>query len=934
MKTNHLLIAFAILFGCQGLWAATSPKREFRATWLATVQNIDWPGPKTTNATAQKAELTTYFDQCVAGGLNACCFQVRSLCDALYRSSYEPWGACLTGTRGKDPGYDPLAFAIEEAHKRGLELHVWVNPFRVTSAGSISTSDKVYQNCKDYIIKYNNGSFSGQILDPGNPNARAYVIKVLMEIINNYDVDGILMDDYFYPYGGTTDEDAVSKAAYKPASMDDGDWRRENVNKTIRALYDSIQAVKPWVRFGMGPFGIWTMQSAVAQKYGISLPQGIVGLDDYDVQACNPVEWVKGGYVDYIAPQLYWSSQIAAQSYSVLNQWWAQDVCQHFSAQLPGKQRVDFFASQAAYHAYDGYRGYDDGVVEIQRQIDFNRQYTPDAPGSVFYNTNSYVRMYAQLHASHFAMQALPPAMDWKAKTVLPAPTNLTLSGNTLTWSHPSAQRFTVYAFPKSVAPAAALSSAQYLLGVVYGNSYDLSAISNLTDYTLAVCAYDRYGVEYEPATYTTGQPDITWVLNGGTVSVPVPTNAELWEAFKPYYNTYYSLSRFDQPIDKVSTFAADYMQDIMTNTASEYKWLGDYVAAVATAQGYTLDSESAWRWAVHAFFNCSPANSLAVNAPDFTTAGQPSAWGNAYQLAHGGAVLPSSVSETYTLPTPTKEGTSFLGWYDNPKFSGTPIVSIPAGFHGTLYARFADTPIATDDIVWILNGGVVSTPIPTNAELWELFMPYYNTYYAGRKYIPRTSQSIDKVSGFCYPYGEEIMTDAASEYKWLGDYINTVATAQGYTLNSESAWRWALHAFFNCSPANSLAVNAPDFTVAGQPKEWGKTFQNANPFILPTSVDTEYTLPTPIKTGSIFLGWYDNSLFSGSPVTSIPAGWVGSLYAKWNDIPTDADALPIESSLTRIFDTMGRFIGTDIEQLPHGLFIVVQGNKVTKIIR
>ncbi len=696
MKTKHLLAAIAILLSCHCLNAATAPKREFRATWLATVSNIDWPLTKN-NAAAQQAELTTYLDQCAAGGLNACCFQVRSLCDALYKSSYEPWAVCLTGTRGKDPGYDPLAFAIEEAHKRGLELHVWVNPFRITSAGSIPSSDKVYQNCKDYILKYDNGSFSGQILDPGNPNARAYVIKVLMEIINNYDVDGIIMDDYFYPYGGTTDEDAVSKAAYKPAGMTDGDWRRDNVDKTIKALYDAIQASKPWVRFGMGPFGIWTMQSAVAQKYGISLPEGIVGLDDYEVQACNTVEWVKGGYVDYIAPQLYWSSQLAAQSYSVLNKWWAQDVCEHFSSQLPGNQRVDFYSSQAAYHAYDGYRGYDDGVVEIQRQIDFNRQYAPSTPGSIFYNTQSYVKMYAQLQASHFTQRALPPAMDWKATATLAAPSDLTLSDHTLTWSHPSAERFTVYAFPKGTDTDDALSSSQYLLGVVYGKSYTVSTIADLSGYTLAVCAYDRYAVEYAPALYNEGTttPDITWELNGGTVSVPVPTNAELWEAFMPYYNTYYAgrqyIPRSTQPITNVSTFANAYMQEIMTDAKSEYKWLGDYILVTAAEQGYTLDSESAWRWAVHAFFNCSPANSLKVSTPDFTTAGQPSAWGGSYQLAHGGAVLPSSVTETYTLPTPTKAGATFLGWYDNPQFTGSPLTTIPAGYTGTLYARWSE---------------------------------------------------------------------------------------------------------------------------------------------------------------------------------------------------------------------------------------------------
>lgn len=296
--------------------------------------------------------------------------------------------------------------------------------------------------------------------------------------------------------------------------------------------------------------------------------------------------------------------------------------------------------------------------------------------------------------------------MDWKAKTTLAAPTNLSLTGTTLTWSHPTAERFTVYAFPKGTNTDEALASSQYLLGVVYGKSYDLSAIANLTDYTIAVCAYDRYGVEYTPALYNEGKADITWVLNGGTVSVPVPTNAELWEAFKPYYNTYYGLSRADQPIDKVSTFAAAYMQDIMTNAKSEYKWLGDYVLSVATAQGYTLDSESAWRWAVHAFFNCSPANSLAVKAPDFTVAGKPTEWGGAYQAYYGDGILPSSVSEEYTLPIPKKGDVAFMGWYDNPQFKGSPLTSIPAGWKGTLYARWEDTPTGIETTE-TMNGGM-----------------------------------------------------------------------------------------------------------------------------------------------------------------------------------------------------------------------------------
>ena len=324
-KSAFILLCW--LVGTTSMWG--NLKHEFRATWFTTHYGIDWPKTEATSDTKreqQKQEMTAIFDKMKAGNMNAVCMQVRALCDATYKSSYENWTSVLTGTRGKDPGYDPLAFAIEEAHKRGLELHVWVNPFRVTSSGTIATSDKVWQNAGQWIIKYDNGSFSGQIIDPGYPQAREYVIKVLMEIVNNYDVDGILMDDYFYPYGGTTTEDAASKALYKPADVvdvnqdgdTDDDWRRANVDSCMKMLYDSIQAVKPWVRFGMGTFGIWSTQKKAAQAYGLTLPTGISGLDDYDVQACNPVEWVKNGYVDYINPQLYWATTATRQDYDVL----------------------------------------------------------------------------------------------------------------------------------------------------------------------------------------------------------------------------------------------------------------------------------------------------------------------------------------------------------------------------------------------------------------------------------------------------------------------------------------------------------------------------------------------------------------------------------------------------------------------------------------
>ena len=956
---------------------ANEPKHEFRATWLATVTSIDWPKTKAKDNASraqQQKELTDILDKLQAGNMNACYLQVRSLCDAMHKSSYEPWSAALTDTRGKDPGYDPLAFAIEEAHKRGMELHIWVNPFRVTSSGTVSTSDLTWQNAGQWIIKYDNGSFSGQIIDPGYPQARAYVIKVLMEIINNYDVDGIVMDDYFYPYGSTTTEDAASKALYKPANVvdvnqdgkTDDDWRRMNVDDCIKVLYDSLQATKPWVRFGMGTFGIWTTQKKAAQAYGISLPSGITGLDDYDVQACNPVEWVKYGYVDYINPQLYWSRDYAGQSYDVLCEWWAKDVCEHFSNQLPNGKKVHFCVSQAAYHAYDGYKGYDDGVGEIQDQIDVNRaNLSSGYNGSVFYNTTAYCKMYQELQASHFNHKALMPAMDWKVTEQLSAPENLRVENNILKWEHPIAERFTVYAYPKGMVKEVAMNDSQYLLQMVYGKSINLSSVSNLSEKTIAVCAYDRFGVEHGVALYNEGDApilpptqeadSITWVLNGGEVpTVEVPSHSELWNMLKPDYVAFYQdmygsqfVAAEDRTMDDVLGFtwinsmgkglAADFM-----TKHTNWTWLRDYMLNVADGDGYVISTDNDWRYHLYSFFNCTDAayrtdGYRAGSTANFTNAGKPEVWGVAYQVAHGGVVLPSSVSETFVLPIPTHpEGLTFYGWYSNPDFEGTPLVEIPAGWTGTLYACWTE-PATVESIEWELNGGRVPADVPTNDSLWTAFKPYYNEYYNDA----RADQPIDKVATFAASKMQEIMTDPESKYKWLGDYVLSVAELQSYSLSTdmsnadEKSWRWHVHAFFNCNDGTvqgNQKVATADYSVAGQPSSWGSAYQSEYDAVLPSHISEEYELPIPVKEGNIFWGWYDNKSYQGTALTHIPANWTGTLYAKWYETTTDI-AVNEAVEPIKVYDVFGRYVGNSTSHLSHGLYVIVQGNKTTKII-
>lgn len=534
LMKKFLTILLSVI--CVGMYAE-NPKYEFRATWL-TGNGIDWP--KTTNVKAQKESLCRILDVLERGNMNATCLQVRSFSDALYKSSYEPWSASLTGKRGGDPGYDPLAFAIEEAHKRGIELHVWVNPFRVTSSGELDTADVVWKNAGEWIIKYNNSSFKGQIIDPGYPEAREYVHKVIMEIVENYDIDGVVMDDYFYAYGGTYSEDAASKALHKPSNVKDvdkdgstdDDWRRANVDSVICNLYKAIQEVKPWVRFGMGIPGNWSMKANAAAAYGISLPSGISAMESYDYLYCNALEWTKQGWVDYLNPQIYWSTQVKRQNYRVLCNWWAKTVCENFSNKLADGKRVHFFVSQAAYGATDsdaGLSGYGDGVVEIQRQIDANRDNLSSGyTGSVFFNTSAYMQLFRDIRDSHFTQKALPPAMDWKVKERLTAPVGFVLTDSILSWSHAKAERFTVYAFPRGISLAEGMSNPLYLKKIVYGNQFNLIGLGDISKLSIVVCSYDRYGKEHEAAVYE-GEgvfeyPQVIfWELNGGTVDVELP---------------------------------------------------------------------------------------------------------------------------------------------------------------------------------------------------------------------------------------------------------------------------------------------------------------------------------------------------------------------------------------------------------------------------
>jgi len=326
MKTTWFSVAILIaLLAAPAAHSQVLHKNEFRGVWLTTVGATDWPPALGGPVQRQKDSLSAILDRLRGAGFNAVIFQVRPECDALYQSSIEPWSYWLTGSQGNPPQspFDPLQFIVDECHKRGMELHAWFNPYRaVNSIGQYSISSMhVSVQHPGWILTIGNL----KMLDPGLPDVRAYVTGVILDVTRRYDVDGIHMDDYFYASGIAAHQDDSSYGLNWRGISDRGDWRRDNVNILLQGIYDSIKAVKPWVKFGMSPAGIW--------KDGV--PPGTSGQDNYSVIYGDPMAWLDGQYVDYLAQQLYWKFG-GPQDYATLEPWWSDSVAAHGRHSYPG----------------------------------------------------------------------------------------------------------------------------------------------------------------------------------------------------------------------------------------------------------------------------------------------------------------------------------------------------------------------------------------------------------------------------------------------------------------------------------------------------------------------------------------------------------------------------------------------------------------------
>jgi len=298
--------------------------REFRGAWVASVANIDWPSKPGLSSFEQQSELLAILDRAKALNLNAVLLQVRPAADALYASPYEPWSAYLTGLEGRapEPFYDPLRFAVDAAHARGLELHAWFNPYRARHASATSPSAKTHISVAQPELVRSYGKYLW--MDPGEPKVLQQTLRVILDVVKRYDVDGIHIDDYFYPYPETGKDslevpfpDATSYAAYRRhgGKLELRDWRRHNVDTLVQQLYRRTKSLKPWVKVGISPFGIWRPGN----------PAQIKGFDSYDKLYGDSRKWLREGWIDYFTPQLYWPIAQTAQSYPVLLDWWLSE---------------------------------------------------------------------------------------------------------------------------------------------------------------------------------------------------------------------------------------------------------------------------------------------------------------------------------------------------------------------------------------------------------------------------------------------------------------------------------------------------------------------------------------------------------------------------------------------------------------------------------
>jgi len=435
MIRKLLLGLISLLFLQQFLQAQVPPKFEFRAAWVATVNNIDWPSKPGLSIKQQQEEAITLLDLMVKNGMNAVIFQVRPTSDTFYPSTMEPWSRYLTGTPGQDPGYDPLAFWIEESHKRQLEFHAWFNPFRIAqNANEPLSSAHIAFKYPQWVVKYGGKLY----FNPALEETRDFIAAVVKDVVLHYDIDAVHFDDYFYPYPEQgaefpdIDEFKRNPRHFGPNQL--ADWRRNNVDLTIQLLSQTIKETKPWVKFGISPFGVW--------RNSDKDPRGSMtraGVTNYDDLYADILKWLKYGWIDYVTPQIYWQIGHPTADYKTLLDWWSQNSFNRDVYIGHALYKIDEKSSTPEWKQ----------GTQIPQQIRLTRE-NPNIRGSVFFSANHLKRnllgLQGSLQYDLYSKPALTPTMPWISPISPQTPVKFKKKGSKLVWEAPAYKNSMDYA--------------------------------------------------------------------------------------------------------------------------------------------------------------------------------------------------------------------------------------------------------------------------------------------------------------------------------------------------------------------------------------------------------------------------------------------------------------------------------------------------------
>jgi len=477
--------------------AAQHSKREFRAAWIATVSNIDFPSKPGLPSIQQQQEFIGRLDQLRSLGCNAVIVQIRPAADALYNSEFEPWSRFLTGRQGQPPFpyYDPLKFMIEQAHLRNMEFHAWFNPFRALTDNKKNPNPPghVTKTHPDWLVNYDGKA----LLNPGIPEAREYVIRVIMDVVKRYDIDAVHLDDYFYPYraGSAVFNDATAYNRYGQGFAGKDDWRRNNVNLFISALNTNIKQIKPYIKLGISPFGVWRNQDKDPEG---SPTRG--GQTNYDDLYADILLWMRKGWIDYCLPQLYWEHGHRLVAFEILLPWWdAHSYDRHV------------YYGLGVYRMLGNPKGAWIGTKELMWQLRDIRT-TTEHPGYAFYSASNFDKIIVPVADSirHFnKFIAFPPVMNW-IDSVAPAAPVLTAvpssEGTLLRWESVNTKketlRFAVYRFTNN--EIVNLERADKIISLSSNMEFLDSDANKFRKCTYIVTALDRLWNESIPSNFVT----------------------------------------------------------------------------------------------------------------------------------------------------------------------------------------------------------------------------------------------------------------------------------------------------------------------------------------------------------------------------------------------------------------------------------------------